>query len=166
MNDELQRLSRLFAKLGARDPESWASSQMNEGIPQLGRFLFLRQAWRSIVREEDTSWIDSSVGSYERRPNAPYAGVGQALKALQAKGATAEELAALVRGVQAELLFSICYLLEDPGDLEEEVSELAWGLFLLDENGAPTEPLLGLHESVLEMDPTGNEMRPGTSIDP
>ncbi len=37
-------LTELFARLGARDPEKWARSQIKEGIPQLARFLFLRQA--------------------------------------------------------------------------------------------------------------------------
>ena len=89
----------------------------------------------------------------------PYGGVGWALGALQAKGATSEELTHLVRGMQAELLFCLCYLLEDPGDLEADVSDTSWGLFLLDENDQPVQPLAGLHESVLEMDPSGHEMR-------
>src|SRR5262245_31359996 len=51
----------------------------------------------------------------EQHPGEPYAGVGQALKKLRARGATTEELVDLVRGMQAELLFSFCYLLDDPG---------------------------------------------------
>jgi len=42
MNQE--QLTALFQKLGARHPEGWARSQIKEGIPQLARFLFLRQA--------------------------------------------------------------------------------------------------------------------------
>jgi hypothetical protein len=42
--DELQELTELFARLGAPRPESWARSQLEEGIPQLARFVFLRQA--------------------------------------------------------------------------------------------------------------------------
>ena len=38
------------------DPESWASSQVEEGIPQLARYLFLRQAWGCVVREDDPSF--------------------------------------------------------------------------------------------------------------
>jgi len=43
------KLTELFKKLGAEDPESWANSQVEEGINQLGRYLFLRQAWRTDV---------------------------------------------------------------------------------------------------------------------
>jgi hypothetical protein len=35
-----------------------------------------------------------------------------------------------------------------------------WGLFLIEESGVPGARIAGLHESVLETDPTGREMRP------
>ncbi len=80
---------------------------------------------------------------------------------MQQKGVTVEELTDLVRAMQAELLVQICYLLDDPGDdLEAEVGDIAWGLFTVDENGHPLEPLGGLYESVLETDPSGREGRP------
>jgi hypothetical protein len=152
MSDKLKDLTKLFAKLGAPEPEGWASSQIDEGFPQLARFLFLRQAWRYVVSEANDSWIRGYIEKSESDPE-PFAGVGRALRSLQSKGATAKELTDLVRGMQAELLFNFCYLLEDPGELEEEVSGLAWGLFILDENDEPVEPLGMLHESVLETDP-------------
>jgi hypothetical protein len=96
-------------------------------------------------------------------PSEPYAGAGHALESLIAKGATPEELIDLVRGMQAELLFRLCYLLEDPALDEPEVSDIAWGLFTLDPDGRPKARLTGLHESVLETDPTGREMKPRAS---
>lgn len=153
-------LTELFRLLGASEPEEWAASQIEEGIPQLHRFLFLRQAWKSIVTEGDTSWIGSSIAAAELAPDAPYAGVGAVLALLRAKGVTDDEITDLVRGVQAELLFQFCYLLDDPDIDEEEGADVAWGLFAVDEEGTPLEPLVGLHESVLETDPTGRQMRP------
>ena len=50
---DLDELTALFKKFGARDPTVWAKSQLEEGIPQLQRFLFLRQAWRNVVSEND-----------------------------------------------------------------------------------------------------------------
>src|SRR6478735_1681142 len=114
----LKKLAAIFAKLGARDPAGWARSQLEEGIPQLARFVFLRQAWRAIVSEEDSSWIEEAVSRSNTHPKEPYAGVGHALRALRARGATDEEVTDLVRGMQARLLFDFCYLLEDPGDIE------------------------------------------------
>ena len=125
-------LSATFRKLGAPDPEGWARSQIAEAIPQLARFLFLRQAWRHIVEEGDSNWIDISVERAKTHPDEPYAGVGHALAKLRARGATDEEITDVVRGKQAELLFSFCYLLEDPGDVEPEVEDLGWVLAQVD----------------------------------
>ena len=44
-----QELTELFRKLGAPHPEGWAHSQITEGILQLPRYLFLREAWRRIA---------------------------------------------------------------------------------------------------------------------
>lgn len=76
------------------------------------------------------------------------------------KGIDKEDLKEIVRGKQAQLLFALCYLLEDPGVLEKEVKGMGWGLFQTDEHGNPTKPIFGLHEGVLATDPTGREMRP------
>ena len=67
-----------------------------------------------------------------------------------------------MRATQAEALAGLCYLLADPGELEPEVANMSWALVQLDANGEPTECIQSLHESVLETDPTGREMRPRT----
>lgn len=95
-----------------------------------------------------------------KHPDEPYAGVGHALKKLRTRGATNEEIAEVVRGMQAQALFSFCYLLDDPGDVEPEVAEVGWALVEVDGEGNVLGDIGGLHESVLEMDPTGREMRP------
>ncbi|HXU81646.1 MAG TPA: hypothetical protein VN914_09635, partial [Polyangia bacterium] len=82
-------------------------------------------AWRQIVSEGDSSWIESAIQRAQTHPDEPYAGVGHALKKRRARGATDEELTDLVRGKQAELPFMFCYLLEDPGDVETEVADVA-----------------------------------------
>jgi len=153
-------LAALFEKLGAGNPDGWARSQLEEGVPQLARFLFLRQAWRAIVDEGDSTWIATAITRAESKPDEPYAGVGHALRKLRGRGATDEELTDLVRGMQAELLFQLCYLLEDPGDVEPEVADVAWSLVQVDGDGNVLASVNGLHESVLETDPTRREMRP------
>lgn len=153
-------LAALFEKLGARDPRGWAESQLTEGIPQLHRFLFLREAWRLIVDEGDTGWIDRQMEHAQKHPGAPYSGIGAALRRALAAGASREDLAAIARGMQAEFLFGLCYLLDDNGLSEPELAGVGWGLFQTDEDGNPLEPVYALHESVLDTDPTGREMRP------
>jgi hypothetical protein len=158
---DVDELTALFEKLGARRPELWARSQLSEGINQLQRFLFLRQAWSLIVHEGNTDWVQFEIARAQRYPDEPYAGVGHALRRCVAKGASAQDLTDIVRGKQAELLFNLCYLLGDPSFPEKELSDLGWGLFEVDMNGNPIPPGIGgLHESVLETDPTGREMRP------
>jgi hypothetical protein len=156
----LSELSALFERLGAQNPESWARSQIEEGIPQLLRFLFLRQAWSYILEEGATSWVDYHIGESVADPRAPYAGVGIALRRAKDAGVSATDLVQIARGAQAELLSQLCYMLEDPGLHGTEVGDVSWGLFETDEEGNPIQPINGLHESVLETDPTGREMRP------
>jgi hypothetical protein len=158
----LDDLSRLFARLGARDPEGWARSQINEGIPQLARYLFLRQAWRRVVAEDDTEWIAREIDWAARHPREPYAGVGKALQKLRALGARDQEITDVVRGMQAHLLFGLCYLMGDPGDVEPEVADVRWALVQVDQDGNVLGDIGCLHESVLDTDPTGREMRPRT----
>jgi hypothetical protein len=57
-------------------------------------------------------------------------------------------------------LFGLCQLLEDPGEVEPEAADVAWSLFQVNDEGTPLAAINGLHESVLETDPTGREMKP------
>lgn len=153
-------LTELFEKFGAREPESWATSQIKEKIPQLQRYLFLRQAWKCVLAEDNVKWIDRQIQESENRPNGPFAGVGAALKRAVLAGVSRQDLTDIARGSQAEMLFQLCYLLDDPGFSERELDSFGWGLFEVDENDNPIPPRIGsLHESVLETDPTGREMR-------
>jgi len=158
--ETLAELTALFERAGAPDPASWAASQVDEGIPQLHRYLFLRQAWKAIEAQGDARWVDASIAHADKQPDAPYAGLGAALGRALAAGAAKDDLAEIARAAQAELLFQLCYLLEDPSLEEPELQGVAWGLFQVDEDGNPLAPIGGLHESVLETDPTGREMRP------
>ena len=158
--DSVAKLSSLFRKLGAANPEQWAASQLEEDIPQLHRYLLQRQAWRQILAEDDQDWIDAYIRHSESRPSDPYSGIGPALKRCLDKGAAPEDLTEIVRVMQAELLFGIAYLLEDPDIRDPDVDDLCWALFAIDEDGQPLAQIGGLHESVLETDPTGREMRP------
>ena len=164
MNKKLSALTKKFSQLGASDPESWATSQLSEGIPQLHRFLFLKQMWELVVSEDDESWIDRYVTSYHHEPDAPFSGAGRAIERMLSKGVARADIVDLVRAAQVESLSGLCYRLEDPSfsDEAEELAEgLGWALVLTDDEFEPTsETIDGLHESVLETDPTGREMRP------
>src|SRR5580704_15298916 len=158
-----KELVSLFRRLGARDPEDWARSEVSEGIPQLLRFLFLRGMWKGVIADGDTGWIELRIASTRDEPDAPLAGVGTALQRLLAAGADPQDLSDVVRGMQYETLFHIAYLLDDSDaawdDVRSDVPELedvSWGLWeeSNDEEEA-TRSIDGLHESALETDPTG-----------
>ena len=164
MEHDLTSLAKIFERLGADDPEGWARSQIEEGLPQLHRYLFLAQAWTLVAGEDDDSWIDAAVARYRQKPDAPYAGAGRALERMLALGVATSDIVDLVRAMQAELLFGICDLLDDPdldGPEHERLDDLGWPLVTTGPDFEPTsERIAGLHESVLETDPTGREMRP------
>src|SRR5262245_29941044 len=130
-------LVELFRLAGAPDPEAWARSQEKEGIPQLARFLFLRQAWKGVTSEDDVDWIERSRERARKRPDEPYSGSGHALERLLAAGANPRDLTELVRCEQAGMIFHLCYLLDDPSFDEPEFQEMHWGLFQLDGEGNP-----------------------------
>ena len=160
---DLEDLSNIFRKLGAREPESWAASQIEEGINQLARFVFLREAWKSVIDERDDSWIDGEIRSSKREPEAPGAGMGKALENLLSAGGERNDIVQIARHAQWKLLFELCYLLEGPDELEDEIKNMSWGLFEVGESGDIVGTIDGLHESVLDTEPTGREMRPQIS---
>ena len=95
-----------------------------------------------------------------RKPGDAGAGIGPALDRLLACGIDKKDLTTVVRIMQWRLLAGLCVLLEDPGGVEDEVANIAWQLFQVDDDGTPIAPIDCLIESVLETEPTGREMRP------
>jgi hypothetical protein len=170
MTPSYENLVSIFKRLGAQGAEDWARSEVDEGSPQLLRFLVLRGMWKGVLTDGDSKWMEALITSSRRKPDAPLAGVGAALERLLAIGADPSDLNELVRGMQYETLFGIAYLLDDPitawDDVQEDVPELEavrWGLWEEDDGDRPTRRISGLHESALQMDPTGREMRPKRS---
>jgi hypothetical protein len=159
--EQIAQLTKLFQKFGAKNPESWARSEIMENIPQLARFLFLRAAWENVVPEDDTKWIDEEIENSERRPNNPCAGIGKALQKILGLGANREDIVDIVRGMQYQTLFGLCYLIDTMNEDIPEIGEFGWVLHEIDNNGRLTGRIVqGMYESALSMDPTGREMRP------
>ena len=94
---ELQRLTEVFRRIGARDPESWARSQLAEGIPQLAVFCFAKSLWDGVIPEGDAGWIDHEIAWARSRPRDPCTQSGAALEEMLAKGVSREAITYLVR---------------------------------------------------------------------
>ena len=101
---------------------------------------FLRAVWKEVIDAPMTEhWIDNAIRTAEKTPNAPFGTVGITVKRLLELGATRRDLSCLNRFAAYEAIFSVLYMLEDPG---------------LDPNDSAM-----LHESLLKADPSGREGR-------
>ncbi len=154
----LNELIEIFRKLGADDPEGWAGSHLREGIPQLARFLILKGAWEGVT-DDGGEWIDTLLANTPKDSKEPYSGQAHAIREMLSHGVSKECITDLVRGAEAAMIFHICNLLEDPGSVEGN-EYVNWALMQVDDNDEICGTINGLHESVLETDPTGREMRP------
>jgi hypothetical protein len=160
--DELRSLAEIFRQAGATDPESWANSQLAEGIPQLAIFSFAKSLWNGVMPEDDDKWIDQEIEWAKSRPHDPCAQSGPALEEMLAKGVSRKAIVDLVRVFQYSALYHACSILD--GSRVEDVPITDWTLHQVDEEGKDVAIIQGLHEVLLGMDPTGREMRPrGTS---
>jgi hypothetical protein len=161
-DERIKKLTELFRIAGAPSPEARARSEILENIPQLARFMFLREAWSNVVADGDTSWIDHAVEHGKSRAGQPGTGLGLALQRLLATGCTREDLTEVARTMQWQLLFGLCYQIDDERNWAwpEELQHIGWVLKEANQDGTLGRNISGLHESVLETDPTGREMRP------
>ncbi|WP_063738835.1 MULTISPECIES: hypothetical protein [Streptomyces] len=138
---DAEKITRLFAALGAEDPESWAGSEVREDLPQLARYRLLRALWQDI-----RAWDSASVDSLR--------------DATDAQGATAPDhavdLGRLARLVARETTFGVLYRLADPDgdDLPAGMREQMPGWVLTETTpaGEPTHRVLGaLYEDLNTM---------------
>jgi hypothetical protein len=82
----LARLTEIFHRYGADDPESWARSELVEGIPQLAIFSFAKPMRACVADEDDDRWIDQEIQWTRDSPNEPCAQIGPALSEMLSKG--------------------------------------------------------------------------------
>ncbi|MBM4075787.1 MAG: hypothetical protein FJ267_09110 [Planctomycetes bacterium] len=145
MTEPLQELIERFRQAGCKDPEGWATSEIQEGIAQFARFIFLRELWKCAIPSGSREWLRTL-----ELPNDD--GKGGVKRRLKESSASIDDLSALVRAAQVSVVRDVAYLLDGyppKGDLVEEVS---WGLYQLDEDFHPKREMGGLHESVVDED--------------
>lgn len=104
---------------------------------------FLHRLWCDINAAMQEDWIDRRIASDERRPDAPFADTGPALRRLLALGADRRDLALLWRDASYGAAFGT--------------------LYGIDESGIDPAEVCGLYESILSADPSGREGRPGSA---
>jgi hypothetical protein len=141
MADSLEELIERFRAAGCRDPESWARSEINEGIAQFARFIFLRELWKCALPQGSRAWISSL-----ELPNDD--GRGGALRRLKESTASIDDLGELVRAAQVSVVRDVAFMLDGYAPAGDMVEDVNWGLFELDANGRPAREIGGLHESI------------------
>ena len=145
---QLAELTGRLRLAGAADPQSWALSEVSEDIAQLTRFLFLRGVWRRMH-----SCADDALAT-------------ELARKLRQDGAGEEDLRELVQLALGRLAFDLLYLLDEPDGTawdsppEPDVADndQRWLLAEAEPDGSLTgRDVGGLHESLADTDPTGND---------
>lgn len=135
----LASLTSVFQALGARDPKSWARSQVETGTDELARFVLLRALWLKVLEP----------GRLLARARTD-ALAGPAVDRLLKKVDLAD-LDAVVRLSQVHALQDALSVLDDPANTDDGIS---WGVFRRDKKGAPTARLDELLRDLDETRPT------------
>lgn len=140
MTDSLEALTERLRRLGAPDPEIWARSECEEGIPQTAAYVALRNLWPDLIHP----WRDPAV--LMRIP---------ATKALIDAGATAEAVSEAMCLAAYEAVFGTLREL-DGSDAPDDAPHVH--VTEVDVDCKPTgREVGGLYESLLGLDPTGQE---------
>ena len=151
MDARVERLTNVFESLGADDARDWASSEVEEDIPQLARFLVLRLLWRYAVD------IWEKADELDRVPAA---------RRLLAAGADRADMVRLARRAAYGAVHSTLYRIGEGFDPDAGIDGLpGWMLMettdvsLGDHVRLTGRTVDGLHEDILTMDPSGREGR-------
>jgi hypothetical protein len=134
-----------FRQLGCGNAESWARSEIDEDIPQLARFVFLRQLWNLVVTPENRRRLNDYAG-----PNDD--GRGGALRRIKECGVDLNDLLTIVRESQIDMIREVASILDELYTLDSQYDGIRWGLFEIDDNDSPTRPIDCLHESIDDED--------------
>lgn len=156
--DDLNSLKEIFRQAGAKNPEMLASSQINEGINQLARFSFLKTITSEWLKEEEVNWVDNQIEFNYSNPGEPCSQLPKALKDMLDKNVSRETIIDLVRVIQFETLLHVCSTIDKSFEADTPVKN--WSLYELDDDDNVKNSIIGLHESLLEFDPSDKEMRP------
>src|SRR5439155_5250308 len=145
-----EKLRADFARRGADDPEGWARSEITEDIAQMTRYLFLTATWRRMQ--------DAVNDALAAQPAA----------LLIESGCDKDTLETVVKTAVYSLAANLCYLLDEADGTtwiedgvrrsDVEPNDPRWGLRELRPDGSLSgRDVGGLHESLSETDPSGNE---------
>jgi hypothetical protein len=176
-----EALAEQFRALGAGDPEGWAASEVEEDIPQLARFLFLRRLWRSawqwkqppeawfaevepepagygdVEEDDDTPTLvpDAYAGEEQDEDgDPPFFAAQQAVQRILAAGADPDDLREVARAIFLHTAFDAVQTVDEGHDPHAGEGMPGW---LLTEVGGDLvltgRVIPALHEDLLTTEP-------------
>lgn len=142
-DDQLSRLTRRMADLGAPDPEEWARSELKENFAQQAMYLFLRPIWPEMIDPLNDEEVIRRYPAGQRVLDA---------------GAPLADLTLLLRAVAYETAFGVVERIDEGYDPDAPDDSPGWRLMEVDSELALTgRDLWGLHENLLSLDPSGRQ---------
>ncbi len=124
--------------------------------------VFVRSVWMNVPSEDDVSWVKRVAAL--PATDGPLGDYGALVRRMLESGLSEYEIARFAKIVGYETAFGIAYLLEDPAAgfaATSNPEDVSWRLYRIDSaTEQPVEPVVGPHELMLSMDPSGREMRP------
>jgi hypothetical protein len=175
-----QGLAERFRAAGAEEPEGWAVSEVEDDVPQLARFIFLRRLWRGawqwtqpprewfaeIAPDEDPVDAENGDGdeptlvsaSHDEVPDEdadpPFLAAQQAVRRILAAGADPEDLKEVARAIFLHTAFDAVQTVDEGHDPRVGEGMPGW---LLTEVGGDLvltgRVIPDLHEDLLTTEP-------------
>ena len=139
--EEFESLVIRLENAGAKNPLSWANSEVNEKIPQFGRFLMLKSLFDIAKSTEDNiSMAGDFDDDFEEKLDEIKDKIGE------------EKLFDFLTSYSKGIIYNLIELL-DEGNREIDRDKISWTLIKTDENFEPTGQIIqGLHEDFLEFE--------------
>jgi hypothetical protein len=168
-------LAEAFRGLDAEEPETWALSEVEDDIPQLARFIFLRRLWRSAEQwtmppadwfagvDPEPSDGDEAEDDEESAPatvedaddgDPPFLAAQQAVQRILAAGADPEDLKEVARAVFLHAVFDAVATVDQGHDPEAGEGTPGWLLAEVSGDLMTTNRVLDrLHEDLFTTEP-------------
>lgn len=174
-----EALAETFREAGAGDPEGWAGSEVEDDIPQLARFLFLRRLWRGARQwklppeewfaeagpepqddlppdedDDEPTLVADATERAEDDGDPPFLAVRQAVRRIVAAGADPEDLKEMARAIFLFTAFEAVQTVDEGHDPQAGEGMPGW---LLTEVGGDLvltgRVIPDLHQDLLTTEP-------------
>jgi hypothetical protein len=158
---EARELEQIYVAWGLERDEASALAKQGAASPNVARVLFQLAAWDLVIDgrtvEGEPAWIEGWM-RWARSRDEPQQGTAAVIERILASGAAAEDLAAVVRAMQVDLLVNLCGLLDCEGlrrydEAAPNHPTSGWRLVEIDSDHNALEPIECLQEGIEDFDP-------------